>query len=114
MGQNKKPEVFGSKPINPSFLQKLKLESGQVVHVDHYGNIKIYWPQKVTLGKEIHVKNGHSQFDLPVVKTFSDVAANQPLALLGSNKTLEIAINLGNAAKKYNLSLANQLHISYK
>lgn len=114
LAQRKSPETFGSVPISPTSLQTLSFENGQVLHIDHYGNVKLYWPKEIIPGKYFVVKNSNIKLELPVVKTFSDVPQGQPLALLGSNNTLELAVNLENAARLYNIHLNQTLHISYK
>lgn len=75
-------------------IKKLRFEEGQVLHIDHYGNAKIW---------------GKKTFGLPVVKTFSNVAPGEPLLLNGSSDLLELAVNLGSAKKKFGLKLGQVL-----
>ncbi|MBI5358923.1 SAM-dependent chlorinase/fluorinase [Candidatus Amesbacteria bacterium] len=88
LAQGLLPESFGCTEI--SKIEQLEFKPNQVVHIDHYGNIK-YW--------------GNNAFDLPVVNTFSDVEPNQPLILNGSSDLLELAVNLGSAKDKFGLQL---------
>ena len=71
-------------------IEKLRFEEGQILHIDSYGNAKVW---------------GKKTFGLPVVRTFSDVSVGEPLILNGSSDTLEIAINQGNAAEYFGLKL---------
>jgi len=71
-------------------INKLEFEEGLVVHIDAYGNAKIW---------------GKKTFGLPVVKTFSDVPAGKPLILNGSSDILELAVNLGSAEAEFGLKL---------
>ena len=88
LSQGQLPESFGCKPNGE--IQKLEFAQGQVLHIDHYGNVKIW---------------GKKTFGLPIVKTFSDVAEGEPLLINGSSDLLELAVNCGNAAETFGLKL---------
>ena len=88
LSQGKSPNQFGSKPVKQ--IQELDFKQGQILHLDNYGNAKIF---------------GNKTFGLPIVKTFSDVPPNQPLILRGSSDLLELAVNLSSAKDKYGLKL---------
>lgn len=104
--QGIKPSSFGCKEIGQKDLQKLEFKAGEIVHIDHYGNIKIFWERKL---------DGHITVDkilFPVVKTYSDVVVGRPLAYLGSHETLELAINQGRANEQLGIKLGDVLEIS--
>jgi S-adenosylmethionine hydrolase len=88
LSQGKYPDKIGCKLIKQ--IKQLKFDEGQVLHIDNYGNAKIF---------------GNKTFGLPVVKTFSDVGPNQALILNGSSDLLELAVNLGNAKEYFGLQL---------
>lgn len=112
LGNGQKPEDFKSKAIDWQSLVKLKFEDGQVLHVDDYGNLKINWNGKIKIGSVLNVLTKDKRhFAVPVVKTFSEVESGQPLALLGSSGTLELAVNLANAAKIFDIKLGDVLEI---
>ncbi len=73
-----------------SEIKRLEFEEGQVLHIDTYGNAKIW---------------GSNTFGFPVVDTFSDVAEGTPLILNGSSDLLELAVNLGSAKERFGLKL---------
>jgi S-adenosyl-L-methionine hydrolase (adenosine-forming) len=104
-----KPEEFGCISIPTESLKTLEYENGQVLHIDHYGNVKIYVKKLASQEELLRIKN----LKVPFVKTFSDVPEGQPLAYIGSHSTLELAINLGNAAKQYNITVNDTLSIGY-
>lgn len=93
----KKPEDFGNTKIPAKSLAKLYFKSGQVLHVDSYGNIKLHCLQKIYSHKKLTIKTRKNTFTIPLVKTFSDVPKGKPLAFLGSSQTLELAVNLKRA-----------------
>lgn len=88
LSKNKHPEDFNCKPIKN--IKKLEFKNGQVLHIDNYGNAKIF---------------GKNTFGLPVVKTFSDVCSGKPLILNGSSDLLELAVNLDSAKDYFGLKL---------
>ena len=88
LSKNKYPEDFGCRLIKN--IKKLEFKNGQVLHIDNYGNAKIF---------------GNKTFGLPVVKTFSDVNPGQPLILNGSSDLLELAVNLKSAKDYFGLEL---------
>ena len=114
IAQEKQPEEFGSVPINSSSLEKISYKTGQVLHIDSFGNIKVYWPNEIKIGKRLIIKNERLKFELPIVKTFSDVSPGKPLAVIGSSYTLELAVNLDNAAKTLGINNTDILDIAYK
>lgn len=114
VAQSKHPVSFGCIPIDPHSLKKLSFKDGQVLHIDYFGNIKVYWPNEIKEGKRLVVQNSTSLYELPIVKTFSDVPVGQPLALVGSSYTLELAVNLDNASKLLSINKNDILNISYK
>lgn len=94
LASGKKPEDFGSTEIDSKDLAKLEFQNGQVVHIDKYGNIKIW---------------GNKTFGLPLVKTFSDVKVGQPLILRGSSDVLEICLNQKSAEEHFGVKLEQVL-----
>jgi len=111
LANGKKPEDFQSEQLSTADLVTNSFQNGQVLHVDHYGNVKIQWNNKVSIGKKLILKLKDNNLETPIVKTFSDVDDGKPLALLGSSDTLELAINLGNIATKYSIQTGEILDI---
>ena len=79
---------------------------GQVIVVDHFGNL-ISNITAIDLSAA-RLPRGHCTVSVgtraigPVRTTYADVAAGQPLALIGSAQMLEIAVNQGSAAAVLN------------
>jgi len=113
LAKGKRPESFGAIKVSQSVLEKKDFKSGQILHIDSYGNIKIHWSEeKINFGEKLLVENGEHRYTLPIVKTFSDVPTGKPLALFGSSKTLELAVNLGSAKTFFKVEIGDQLNIS--
>lgn len=78
---------------------------GRILYIDHYGNAITNLRQEALeeqYALEHAVISLHPR-RLPLLKTFSDAPAGQPLAYFGSGGLLEIAVNGGNAAQQLDL-----------
>ncbi len=77
--------------------------SGEVMHVDHYGNIVTNIPASIASdlkeGVLLRVNLGKQTFGAPFVKTFSDVQKGRLAILVGSQGYLEICANQASAGK---------------
>ena len=54
-------------------------------------------------GQSVPITIGDKKFDLPFVKTFSDVAVNKPLIYIDSRGHFALAVNQGNFAATYGI-----------
>jgi S-adenosylmethionine hydrolase len=103
--------------------------TGEVVHIDHFGNVvtsigQLRWitPERLTLTPRF----GESSAAVPIPATdtaimvggniiagiqhtYSEVVRGQLLAMVGSNSYLEIAVNQGNAAAWLDVSIGDQI-----
>jgi S-adenosylmethionine hydrolase len=81
---------------------------GQVIVEDHFGNLitNIAEPDLTTARhrKEQLLVTVNGRAIGPVRQTYSEVAAGEPVALVGSAQLLEIAVNNGNAARQLGLA----------
>ncbi|MEO0560639.1 MAG: SAM-dependent chlorinase/fluorinase [Chloroflexota bacterium] len=129
------------KPIDEQSLVKLPPPiqafnqdalSGEVLYIDHFGNIitsigRLIWREDESLvfdplfhmalpqlqtPAQSNVVIGEHQFD-QINRTYGAVSPGEPLALIGSTNMLEIAINHGNAAEFFGVSVGDTvtLHI---
>lgn len=110
------PEI--SDVIKPSFAKVTRNKDtyvGEVLHVDGFGNIitNIH-------AKDIdHIKEGALQAELPNVKlhlklakTYAEAKPQEPVALIGSNNYLEVALNQGSAAAKFHANAGDKISLS--
>ncbi len=101
------PFLLGEKIDNPSTLESpLPLKKncdllGEVIRVDHFGNIITNITREhlspFLTSKGLTIKIG-SLVLREINTTYNDVPEGQPLALIGSSGHLEIAVNMGRAA----------------
>ncbi len=72
---------------------------GMVVHVDHFGNIVTNIPAEMLAGPtdawEFEVRGQRVR---GLKRAYAEVEVGEPLALIGSNQTLEFSVREGNAA----------------
>ena len=75
--------------------------AGEIVRVDHFGNLITSITREHLApfleSKDLTIRIGELALNT-LSTTYSDVPEGQPLALIGSSNTLEIAVNGGNAA----------------
>jgi S-adenosylmethionine hydrolase len=84
--------------------------SGTVIATDGpFGNLvtnisaDIFLKLGYTRGQTVPVTIGNHKFDLPFVRTFSDVPLKQPLMYIDSRGRLSFALNQGNFATTYEI-----------
>jgi len=77
--------------------------AGEVILIDRFGNAVT----NLVGRRDMVVEIGGQE--LPMVRTYSDVAPGAPLALVGSNGLIEIAIRDGNAATELHLNRGDQI-----
>jgi hypothetical protein len=81
--------------------------SGEVIHLDDFGNIitniSLADTRKlgIPLGTTVRVVIERSLYKMKFDRTYGDVAEGQPVALIGSVGLLEISVNSGNAASSF-------------
>uniref|UniRef100_A0A7C4W417 SAM-dependent chlorinase/fluorinase n=1 Tax=Geoglobus ahangari TaxID=113653 RepID=A0A7C4W417_9EURY len=71
-----------------------------VIYIDRFGNVVTNIKDTVINNKKIK-KVYFEELEIPVVRAYSDVGIGEPLALIGSFKTLELSIREGNFAREF-------------
>ncbi|MBK5257426.1 MAG: SAM-dependent chlorinase/fluorinase [Vicinamibacteria bacterium] len=102
---------------NPEYVEKGVLE-GEVIYVDTYGNLVssiggAAWQTFVegAKGDLTEMVIEVSRVILPVVTTFGDVPEEDACAYLGSSGRIEIAVNQGSAAKRFESSIGSSVKL---
>jgi S-adenosylmethionine hydrolase len=114
-----------SKQIVRLPIPKMKSESrgiaGQIIGLDGpYGNLITnitaddFSKLNYKVGEKIHTRIGERNFEIPFVKTFSDVMLHSSLAYVDSRGRLAFAINQGNFAAKYKITPPQPIFVSTK
>jgi len=106
------PEKMGS-PVKTLMMLPIKdpsFSSGtisvQVLHIDHYGNVVLNLKSgsdvaaKLKEGNLVKISIGKESYSGPLVKNYSDGEKGRLILLYGGNGLLQIAMNLGSAAKQ--------------
>lgn len=115
------PEEFGPEIIDPIVPQFTKIKhgkdtiSGEVLHVDDFGNIITNIPGINLAG----FRGSMVQVDLPsqgpqlkILETYADTKLNEPLVLVGSHGYAEIAVNQGNAAERFHSKVGDKVTLT--
>ncbi len=92
--------------------------SGEIIGLDGpYGNLvtnvsaELFAQLGYKPGQTVSARIKEQQFQIPFVKTFSDVPVNQPLFYIDSRGRLGVAINHGNFASSYSVIPPARLQI---
>jgi S-adenosylmethionine hydrolase len=114
-----KPSEFGPDIIDlvaPDFTfvkQRNGSLIGEVLHADSFGNIITNISQKeIVQAKFIRVKLEKISLNLALGKTYSNAKSQEAIALIGSHGFLEIALNLANAAEKFNVKAGDLVEVT--
>jgi S-adenosyl-L-methionine hydrolase (adenosine-forming) len=86
---------------------------GEILLIDHYGNAMTNIRSSMTPDPIIrwNVQCGEFQVER-ISSTYADVQTGQPLALVSSMNTLEIAVRDGSAAARYDLTCGMQVRLT--
>jgi S-adenosylmethionine hydrolase len=114
-------EEFGpetTEVAKPKFTKVTRFKDslvGEVLHVDGFGNIIT----NVRAKDVASLKDGVVQAELPfgklqlkLSKTYAEVKLQEPIAIIGSHDFLEIALNQGNAAAKFNTKTGDKITLT--
>jgi hypothetical protein len=113
------PSEFGAeihKIVVPKFAKITRRKdtlAGEVIHIDGFGNIITNLREKEleSLGvkKTVNLKLKNTRLKLKFCKAYVEVDARQPLVIIGSHNFLEVSINQGNAAEKFQIRVGDKV-----
>lgn len=110
------PEI--SEMVRPPFAEITRKEDalvGEVLYVDSFGNITTNIHVKNIggfRGRILQVELPHHKLELNLSKTYAEAKPQEPIALVGSHDYLEIAVNQGNAAAKFQAKPGDRITVS--
>jgi S-adenosylmethionine hydrolase len=103
--------------VEPKFVivkNKDNIIKGEILHIDGFGNLITNITMQAASIKEICVNLQNQTFTLPFCKTYGQMQAKQSIALVGSHGFLEIAINQGNAAHKFQVKVGDTVEVGFR
>jgi S-adenosylmethionine hydrolase len=108
------PEI--SDAVTPAFASvKHEADSliGEVLYVDSFGNIITNIRQKdLTKNEFFNIKLNNISQKLKFHQTYAQAKPQKPIALIGSHGFLEIALNQGNAAEKFQVKAGDTVEVT--
>jgi len=117
------PSDFGTeihKIVIPKFAKITKTKTtltGEIIHIDGFGNIITNLREKdlelMGIKKTVNLKIKNTRLKLKLCKAYSEVKAQQPLAIIGSHNFLEISMNQGNAAENFQTRVGDKVTLYY-
>lgn len=113
------PSEFGPRirrVVTPEFARVTRRKNkltGEVIHIDGFGNIVTNFRQKdvelVDIKKTVNIKLKNNRLRLKLCKAYAEVGIRRPLAIIGSHNFLEISINRGNAAENFRTRVGDRV-----
>jgi S-adenosyl-L-methionine hydrolase (adenosine-forming) len=101
-------------PKFTSVEYKNEVLTGEVLHVDGFGNVITNINQKELLKAEaVKISLHHVSLQLALAKTYGEVKLQEPTALVGSHGFLEFALNRGSFAKKNCVNTGDKVEVSF-
>ncbi|RJS82196.1 hypothetical protein CW707_01655 [Candidatus Bathyarchaeota archaeon] len=86
---------------------------GEILHIDGFGNIITNLSEKelelMKVKEVVCIQLKEEKLKLKLCKSYADVNAGEPLAMIGSHNFLEIAVNQSNAAERFNVKAGDKL-----
>ncbi len=114
-----KIEEFGpqiTNPIKPEFTEAKNHGSvlvGEVLHADGFGNVITNIRGKdLPDATALNVNLPKASYRVPFVKAYANAKQKDAVALVGSHGFLELALNQGSAAEKFNLVAGDRVEVS--
>jgi S-adenosylmethionine hydrolase len=116
------PHEFGAEirnMVKPEFSE-VKLgkgkATGEVLHVDGFGNIITNLTKETLVGfkvdKPVNFRINDRRIELKIGKTYGDAQPNESLVLMGSQGYVEIAKNQGSAYKEFRAKPGDKVTLS--
>jgi len=117
------PSEFGPemrKIVTPKFAKITKTKTtltGEIIHIDSFGNIITNLREEdceiMGMKNTVNLELKDTRLKLRLCKAYSEVKAQQPLAIIGSHNFLEISINQGNAAETFQTRVGDKVRLYY-
>lgn len=121
-----KIEEFG-KALNPKELAKAPYEEAEIkgseirakiISINKFGSLHLNithnaWAKfKVKVNDKVNLRFHKNSVDMPHAMTFGDVGKGKPLILKDDYGRVEVALNQGSFAKKYNVKIGDDILIT--
>ncbi|HLY29202.1 MAG TPA: SAM-dependent chlorinase/fluorinase [Aggregatilineales bacterium] len=119
-------ELFHADPFGAALSKPGQL-AGEVLHIDHFGNVITnlgpFERSGATLllnNHEIRLESASAEITVGtrritgICTTYSDLPAGELIALINSDRQLEIAVNQGSAARLINAQLGQAVSLTFK
>lgn len=110
------PEIRGfATPKFAKIVKKGDTLTGEVIHVDGFGNIITNFTlehlEALNAKAVVRLKIKNTELALKLCRAYAEVEAQKPLAIIGSHDFLEISVNMGNAAKTFNVEVGDKVKL---
>ncbi|MDZ7723965.1 MAG: SAM-dependent chlorinase/fluorinase [candidate division KSB1 bacterium] len=87
---------------------------GEIIYIDHFGNCVSNLPGTWLKDKPLDCVQMQALRWNRLDQTYGHVSSGESLVLIGSHKNLEIAVCNGNAARRLNVHMGDQVNVYFK
>lgn len=115
-------EKFGPETtdiVKPEFAKVIKINNemiGAVLHIDRFGNIITNFTERklrsMGIERKVKIRLRDTDLELQLCEAYGEADSQQPHAIIGSHNFLEISINQGDAAKKFQSKIGDKIALS--
>jgi S-adenosylmethionine hydrolase len=112
------PHEFGPEinnpvlPFFPAVERNNNVLTGEVLYIDGFGNIITNIEESMLNSPVFYVKLSEVSLKLKFGKAYAEADPKEPIVLVGSYGFVEIAINQGNAASKFNVKVGDKIIVT--
>ena len=103
-------------PAAPNFSEAQQINGAlisEIIYIDGFGNIVTNITEKnMVNSKIVNLRFPEVSIKVKFGKTYADAELNKPIILVGSSGFVEIAINQGNAANKFNAKIGDKITVT--
>jgi len=100
-------------PVTPNFAAVEQINeslSGEVLHIDGFGNIITNIKEKNMMkAKTLNVKLPEASLKIKFGKAYAESESGEPIVLVGSHGFLEIAVNQDSAMEKFHVKVGDKI-----
>ena len=102
-----------SSPRLPPLERKKTPLLGEVLHIDNFGNVITNIHQKqIPTNASLKIKLKSATVQVDFAKTYGEAKLHEQVALIGSYGFLEVALNTGSAAEKYQVKVGDKVEVT--
>lgn len=102
-----------STPSFAKIVKKRNMLTGEVLHVDGFGNIVTNIQKReldrIDIKETLYIRLKSTKLKLSLCRAYAEVGRQRPLAIIGSHGFFEVSVNEGNAAEVFKMRSGDKI-----